>query len=442
MKKAIVFGNGVSGKGAKKLLEHEGIEVILVDDKSGVTSESALKLLDEVQLFIKSPGIPFDNFLVKSAIEKNIEVIDEIELGYRYIKENNLSTKIIAITGSNGKTTTTSKITELLQKAGLKAMYAGNIGNSLAELILENRDLKYVVLELSSFQLEGIKDFTADISLIVNLSPDHLDRYSVVEDYYDAKFNICKNQRDDKIFIYNLNDEETLKRLNDKVKCKTLGVTVDKRKDKADCYDKDGWLIYNGEKVLETSKLSLKGKHNLENTLFIVTVAKNLNISNEIIQQCLYNTKSLEHRMELFYKWGKTYFINDSKGTNLDSTTFAIEAYKNSILICGGKDKGLPLENIVETIKNNIKAVYLIGKMADRMEESLLKGGYPKENIYNLKTLENVLKNLKEKLTVNDEEIILLSPSTSSFDQFKSFEHRGEVFKSLVEEIFVGGERL
>ncbi|WP_300361662.1 Mur ligase family protein, partial [Fusobacterium sp.] len=214
MKKAIVFGNGVSGKGAKKLLEHEGIEVILVDDKSGVTSEAALKLLDEVQLFIKSPGIPFDNFLVKSALEKNIDVIDEIELGYRYIKDNNLSTKIIAITGSNGKTTTTSKITELLQKAGLKAMHAGNIGNSLAELILENRDLEYAVLELSSFQLEGIKDFTADISLIVNLSPDHLDRYSAVEDYYDAKFNICKNQRDDKIFIYNLNDEETLKRLN------------------------------------------------------------------------------------------------------------------------------------------------------------------------------------------------------------------------------------
>lgn len=442
MKKAIVFGNGVSGKGAKKLLEHEGIEVILVDDKSGVTSEAALKLLDEVQLFIKSPGIPFDNFLVKSALEKNIDVIDEIELGYRYIKDNNLSTKIIAITGSNGKTTTTSKITELLQKAGLKAMHAGNIGNSLAELILENRDLEYAVLELSSFQLEGIKDFTADISLIVNLSPDHLDRYSAVEDYYDAKFNICKNQRDDKIFIYNLNDEETLKRLNDKVKCKTLGVTVNNRKDQANCYDKDGWLIYNGEKVLETSKLSLKGKHNLENTLFIVTVAKNLNIPNEVIQQCLYNTKSLEHRMELFYKWGKTSFINDSKGTNLDSTTFAIEAYKNSILICGGKDKGLPLEGIVETIKNNIKSVYLIGKMADRMEEALLKGGYPKENIYNLKTLENVLKNLKEKLTVNDEEVILLSPSTSSFDQFKSFEHRGEVFKSLVEEIFVGGERL
>lgn len=442
MKKAIVFGNGVSGKGAKKLLEHEGIEVILVDDKSGVTSKAAIEILDEIQLFIKSPGIPFDNFLVKAAIEKNIEVIDEIELGYRYIKEKNLPTKIIAITGSNGKTTTTSKITELLQKAGFKAMHAGNIGNSLAELILENKDLEYAVLELSSFQLEGIKDFKADISLIVNLSPDHLDRYELVDDYYDAKFNICKNQKDNDIFIYNLNDEETLKRLADKVKCKTLGVTVDKRKEQANCYDKDGWLIYNDEKVLETSKLSLKGKHNLENTLFIVTVAKNLNVSNETIQKCLYNTKSLEHRMELFYKWGKTIFINDSKGTNLDSTTFAIEAYKNSILICGGKDKGLPLEGIVKTIKNNIKAVYLIGKMADRMEEALLKGGYPKENIYNLKTLENVLKNLKEKLNVNDEEIILLSPSTSSFDQFKSFEHRGEVFKSLVEEIFVGGERL
>lgn len=442
MKKTIVFGNGVSGRGAKKLLEHEGKEVILVDDKSGVSSTDALNILEQVDLFIKSPGIPFDNFLVKEALEKNIDVIDEIELGYRYIKEKNLSTKIVAITGSNGKTTTTSKITELLQKAGFKAMHAGNIGNSLAELILEHKDLEFAVLELSSFQLEGVKSFRPDISLIVNLSPDHLDRYSVVDDYYDAKFNICKNQKDNDIFIYNLNDEETLKRLDKKVCCKTLGVTVDKRKNQAICYDEDGWLIYNGEKVLETNKLSLKGKHNLENTLFIVTVGKNLGVSNETIQNCLYHTKSLEHRMELFYKWGKNIFINDSKGTNLDSTTFAIEAYKNSILICGGKDKGLPLEGIVETIKKYIKEVYLIGKMSDRMEESLLKGGYPQKKIHNLKTLENVLKDLREKLTTDDEEVILLSPSTSSFDQFKSFEHRGEVFKALVKEIFTGGEVL
>ena len=442
MKKAIVFGNGVSGKGAKKLLESEGVQVVLVDDKTGVSSADALEMLDEIDLFIKSPGIPFDNSLVKKACEKNIDVIDEIELGYRYIKEKNLPTKIVAITGSNGKTTTTSKTTELLQKAGYKAMHAGNIGNSLAELILENKNLEFAVLELSSFQLEGIKDFRPNISLIVNLSPDHLDRYAVVDEYYNAKFNICKNQKDEDIFIYNLNDDETLKRLEKNVHCKTIGVTVDKRKDEAICFDKDGWVIYNGEKVLETSKLSLKGKHNLENALFIITVGKNLGVSNEVIQNCLYNTKSLEHRMELFYKWGENIFINDSKGTNLDSTTFAIEAYKNSILICGGKDKGLPLEGIVETIKKNVKAVYLIGKMANRMEESLLKGGYPQEKIHNLETLENVLKDLRNKLTTDDKEVILLSPSTSSYDQFKSFEHRGEVFKALTMEIFDGGERL
>ena len=251
MKKAIVFGNGVSGKGAKKLLESEGVQVVLVDDKTGVSSADALEMLDEIDLFIKSPGIPFDNSLVKKACEKNIDVIDEIELGYRYIKEKNLPTKIVAITGSNGKTTTTSKTTELLQKAGYKAMHAGNIGNSLAELILENKDLEFAVLELSSFQLEGIKDFRPNISLIVNLSPDHLDRYAVVDEYYDAKFNICKNQKDEDIFIYNLNDDETLKRLEKNVHCKTIGVTVDKRKDEAICFDKDGWVIYNGQKVLK-----------------------------------------------------------------------------------------------------------------------------------------------------------------------------------------------
>lgn len=442
MEKAIVFGNGISGKGAKKLLESKGFEVILVDDNTGVKSSDAIKILDKINLFIKSPGIPFDNELVKKALNLGIEVIDEIELGYRYIVEKKLPTKIIAITGSNGKTTTTSKTTELLQKAGFKAMHAGNIGNSFAELILENPNLEYAVLELSSFQLEGIKNFKPYISLIVNLSPDHLDRYTVVEDYYEAKFNICKNQKEKDIFIYNVNDDETLKRISSKVFCDTRTITVGKNKNIANCFEENGWVLYNGEKVLEANKLSLKGKHNLENSLFIITIGKILNISNDVIQNCLYNTKSLEHRMELFYKWGNTIFINDSKGTNLDSTNFAIAAYKGAILICGGKDKGLPLDSMIENIKLNIKKVYLIGKMANRVEASLLKANYPKENIFNLGTLEKVLNHIKENITLEDKEVILLSPSTSSYDQFKSFEHRGQVFKSLVKEIFIGGEIL
>ena len=442
MKKAIVFGNGISGKGAKKLLEIEKYQVILVDDSMGISSLEAEIHLDDTDIFIKSPGISFDNSLVKKALDKNIEVIDEIEFGYRYMKKYNLSTKIIAITGSNGKTTTTSKITELLQKANYKALYAGNIGVSLAEVLSEKKELDYIVLELSSFQLEGLKDFTPYISLIVNLSPDHLDRYSDVDDYYDAKFNICKNQSNDSTFIYNLNDDNTLRKLDSKVSCKTLGVTVNQGKDKAFLYDENGVVISNGEVILETSKLSLKGRHNLENALFVIAVGKLLNISNDIIKDCLYNTKTLEHRMEVFYKWGDNIFINDSKGTNLDSTSFAIEAYKNAILICGGKDKGLPLDEISKTIKNNISSIYLIGQMADRFEKALLLQNYPKENIYNLKTLENVMISLKDILSLNTDKKILLSPSTSSFDQFKSFEHRGIFFKTIVKDTFVGGDKL
>lgn len=201
-------------------------------------------------------------------------------------------------------------------------------------------------------------------------------------------------------------------------------------------------MIYNGKKVLEISKLSLKGKHNLENILFILTVAENLGINEDIVREFLYSTKPLEHRMERFYKWKKVLFVNDSKGTNLDSTNFAIEAYKGAILICGGKDKGLPLDELVEKIRENIECVYLIGEMSERFEEALLLGGYPKKKIFSLGTLENVVKDLREKLSGEKEEVVLLSPSTSSFDQFPNFETRGKVFKELVKEYFKEGEEL
>ena len=194
MKKAMVFGAGVSGLGAYRLLEKIGYDVILVDDKKGVSSKEALEYLDEIEIFIKSPGVPY-NELVLEAKRKGIEVIDEIELSYRYmLKYMGKKSKIIAITGTNGKTTTTTKVTELLKYAGYKAEYAGNIGVSFADLLLKNDDLDYVVLELSSYQLENLDSFKADIALIINLAPDHLSRYKSVDEYYDTKFNIGKNQ--------------------------------------------------------------------------------------------------------------------------------------------------------------------------------------------------------------------------------------------------------
>jgi len=435
----MIFGNGVSGKGAKKLLESQGDIPIMVDDKNGISSKEAENLLQEVSLFIKSPGVPYNN-LLKLCEENNIEIIDEIELAYRYLKKNNLKTKIIAVTGSNGKTTVTSKIQELLSIAGLKTAFAGNIGKSFAELVVEKPNLDCIVLECSSFQLENIKFFKPDISLIVNLSPDHLNRYEAVEDYYNTKLNIFKNQTKNDLFILNLNDKNLLKRMSN-LNCKKLGITIGENREEAKCYYDGKDIIYDNKKLISDNLLSLKGKHNIENILFIISVAKEFKVKNEIIIEFLTKTKSLEHRMERFYKWNNTIFVNDSKGTNLESTKFAIEAYKNAILICGGKDKGLPLENLSKLIKENIKEVYLIGKMAERLKNSLIEVGYDKEKINSLDTLENSIKDLKNKIK-SEKEIILLSPSTSSFDQFKSFEERGEVFKKIVMENFKQGEIL
>ncbi|MFK4786192.1 UDP-N-acetylmuramoyl-L-alanine--D-glutamate ligase [Fusobacterium sp. MFO224] len=439
MKKVMIFGNGVSGNGAKKLVDLQGNEAIIVDDKSGISSEKAEKLLDDISLFIKSPGVPYNN-LLKLCGEKGIEVIDEIELAYRYLKEKGLKTKIIAVTGSNGKTTVTSKIQELLSEAGLQTAFAGNIGKSFAELLVERSDLDCIVLECSSFQLENIKKFKPNISLIVNLSPDHLNRYEAVEDYYDTKLNIFKNQNLDDLFIVNLNDEKILERIEN-LKCRSFGVTISKNLEAAKCYYDGEYIIYDNKKIIKDSSLSLKGEHNIENILFIISVAKEFNISDEIIVNFLMKTKSLEHRMERFYKWNNTVFVNDSKGTNLESTKFAIEAYKGSVLICGGKDKGLPLEDLSKLIKENIEEVYLIGKMAGRLKDSLLAVGYSLEKINSLDTIEASIKELRKKIK-DEEKIVLLSPSTSSFDQFKSFEERGEVFKKIVIENFEQGERL
>ena len=440
MKVGMIFGEGVSGRGAREVLKKMKYEIIMVDDKTGMPSDSAEELMDKVDIFIKSPGIPYTH-LVKKAFEMKVEVVDEIELAYRYMKKAGIKTKIIAVTGSNGKTTVTSKITELLQKAGYKCEHAGNIGNSFGELICEREDLDYVVLELSSFQLENLKEFKADIAMVINLSPDHLSRYKSEQEYFDAKFNIGKNQTNEDIFIYNLNDKDSMKRI-EKITGHKLGVTVGAGKEYAVCHITDAYVVYNGKVILEKEKLSLRGKHNLENVLFILTVAECIGIDENIVREFLYSTKPLEHRMEKFYKWKNIYFVNDSKGTNIDSTCFAIDAYEDAVLICGGKEKGLPLDELVEKIREKISEVYLIGEMTERFKEALLLGGYPNKKIHTAGDMENAVKILREKLSGDEEKVVLLSPSTSSFDQFPNFETRGRVFKDLVRKYFKEGEEL
>lgn len=431
MKKAMVFGAGVSGLGAKKLLEKIGYEVILVDDKVGLSSQEGKKYIDEIEVFIKSPGVPY-NDLVMEAKKNKIKVIDEIELCYDYMVQYGISTKIIAITGTNGKTTVTTKITELLKYSGYRAEYAGNIGVSFAELLLQAEELDYIVLELSSFQLENLEKFKPFISMVTNLTPDHLARYKDVDEYYNTKFNICKNQKNSGYFIINMDCNEIVKRLD-----LILGEKIEvSQNGKKDCYVQDEKLFWKEEEILETKKLSLKGKHNLENMLFIVSVGKLCGVENEKIREFLYTTKTLEHRMEEFFKYGEIEFINDSKGTNIDSTTYAVKAFNNCTLICGGYDKKLDWTPLVKLIKENTECVYLIGDIADQLNEKLLEIGYDSEKIYLLRELNSCLEDIKKRFSKDEKRVVLFSPATSSYDQFKSFEHRGRVFKDLVREIF------
>ncbi len=432
MKKAMILGMGVSGKGAKILLEKEGYTVIAVDDNLAMTSQEAMKYIDEIEVFIKSPGVPYTD-LVKAVQERGIKIQDEIEIAYQYMIKYNRKMTIVAVTGTNGKTTTTSKIAELLNFAGKKAAAAGNIGRSFVDVLLSEEKYEYAVLELSSYQLENVYEFTPYISLVTNLTPDHLTRYENLKEYYDTKFHICQNQQEENsFFLYNIDHEELRKR-ESMMKGKKLSLS---KEQKADICIQEGKILFEGEEIIEVSDLSLKGSHNLENSLFIVAVGKLLGIDSKVIRDFLKNTEPLEHRMERCFQYGKMQFINDSKGTNIDSAKFALEAYPGCILICGGFDKKVDLNPLADIIIKQVKEVYLIGVIADKIRELLLERKYPQERIHSLETIENSLMDMKKRFSKEDEELILLSPATSSFDQFKSFEHRGQVFKELVYKIF------
>lgn len=420
MKKAMVYGGGVSGLKALELLNLKGYETILVDDNKAMTKEEALLNLDGIEVFVKSPGIPY-NELTDKVKELGIELIDEIELAYRF---DNSGAKIIAITGTNGKTTTTSKVKGLLEVGGFQVEAGGNIGKPYAEIVLEGKKLDYIVLELSSYQLENLKEFRAYISLIINLSPDHLARYESVEAYYRSKLAINMNQTNEDYYIYN-KDSLELDNLNYDFGGKI--VEVSSLGKKCDFYVEDSYICNEKNKIAHIDKLSLKGKHNLENIMFIVAVGKICGVDNKTMEEYLYNTQSLEHRMEFFLEKNGVKFINDSKGTNVDSTIKAIEAYeKKPILICGGKDKLVDLQPLCDVISKSCKSLYLIGETANTIEQLTKNLGF--DRIYNLNSIERVVKELE----VVEGDIVLFSPAHSSFDQFKNYIERGNVFKELI----------
>ena len=453
MEKAVVFGAGLSGLGAKELLEKKGYEVYLVDDKNGMPSREAMELLDKekIEFIVKSPGIPWKVELLVKAKDKNIKIISEIDLAYKYMDKN---IKVISFTGTNGKTTTATKMYELLEYAGKKARLAGNAGFSFAKLVADEEDLEYIVLELSSYQLENNPQIHSHIAGIINLTPDHLARYDSVEEYYITKFNIFSRQTEQDFALINLDDEVFKKLYEEKELWKNIKsekIYLSKEK-KGNVFVMDG-IIYTmknlekkadevkdediheyAEALIPVRKLSLKGSHNLENMLFLIGTAKILGIPDEKTAKFLKTTKALEHRLENFFIKGKTVFINDSKGTNVESTLKAIDSFDNSIiLILGGDDKKISNRELVERIKERVDSVYLIGDNAPLLIKDMEELGY--KNYRNMETLENILDYFKKNMDFSKEQTVLFSPATSSFCQFKNFEHRGNVFKELTVKV-------
>ena len=453
MEKAVVFGAGLSGLGAKELLEKKGYEVYLIDDKNGMPSSEAMELLDKekIEFIVKSPGIPWKVELLVKAKDKNIKIISEIDLAYKYMDKK---IKVISFTGTNGKTTTATKMYELLEYAGKKVRLAGNAGFSFAKLVADEEDLEYIVLELSSYQLENNPQIHSHIAGIINLTPDHLARYDSVEDYYITKFNIFSRQTEQDFALINL-DDEVFKKLYDEKELwkniKSEKIYLSKEK-KGNVFVMDG-IIYtmkNLEKkadevkdediheyakaLIPVRELSLKGSHNLENMLFLIGTAKILGIPDEKTAEFLKTTKALEHRLENFFIKEKTVFINDSKGTNVESTLKAIDSFDDSIvLILGGDDKKISNRELVERIKERVDSVYLIGDNAPLLIKDMEEVGY--KNYRNMETLENILDYFKKNMDFSKEQTVLFSPATSSFCQFKNFEHRGNVFKELTVKV-------
>jgi len=444
MKRIVVLGGGESGVGSAVLAKVKGFEVFLSDSGSlkesyketlakyaipfeeGGHTESLVLNADEV---IKSPGIPEDAPMVVALRERNIPIISEIEFAGRYD-----NARKICITGSNGKTTTTSLIYYLLKNAGLNVGLGGNIGKSYAmQVALERHDI--YVLELSSFQLDGMYDFKADIAILMNITPDHLDRYDhCFQNYINAKFRITRNMKEEDCFIFCADDEVTIGELDKIVlRAKMLPFSQEKRVDNGAWRENEelNVSIDGDDFSMPVDEISIKGKHNVYNSMAAAITGKLMKLSNDSIKESLKSFEGVEHRMEKVLSIGGVLYINDSKATNVNSTWYALESVKTPIvLILGGKDKGNDYAPIYDLVKEKVKAIVCLGvdnrKIHECFEDKV-------SAIYDTLSTDECVRKCAE-LAV-DGDTVLLSPCCASFDLFKSYEDRGRQFKESVRKL-------
>lgn len=430
-KKALVIGLKKSGLAAINILEKQGYEVVVTINNSLNEEEREqlkdirvyennhpLELLDEdFEFIVKNPGIPYYIPFIQEAIARKFKIYSEIELAYLYSDNTYL-----AITGTNGKTTTTTLIYNIFKEVYDNVILAGNIGIPLSKTVMEKQDNNLVILELSSFQLMGIDKFKPHIATILNLSPDHLDYMKNLDDYYKSKLLIYKNQDENDYFIYN-EDDENIKKYVQNLKAKVIKFSIKKE---SDVYLKDNWIYYNNEPIIDTTKIQVEGNHSLQNIMVALIYAKLYNINDDIIRKVVYEFKGVRFRFEKVCGFNNNTYYNDSKSTTVQSTITAIEALSNqdSVLILGGFDKGLDYQPLIEKINNSkqIKKVLTYGMIKNEFNKV-------SKELKKFENLEEVVKYLKENIY---DKTVLFSPATSSFDQYENYEKRGEAFDKLI----------
>lgn len=444
--RVVILGAGESGVGAAKLAQLKGFDVFVSD--FGVIADHYKAILESLSIpfesekhteelilnaqeVIKSPGIPSTAPIIKKLHGKGIPVISEIEFAKRYT-----DAKTICITGSNGKSTTSLLTYHILKNAGLNVGLAGNIGQSFAaQVATENFD--WYVLEISSFMLDDMFAFKADIAVLLNITPDHLDRYDYkLENYAASKMRIIQNQTENDVFIYCADDEETLKALQHiKPLAKTYPFSILKKVDPGAYLAGDQIHIHtvlNNQLTMSIlTDLALQGKHNIYNSMASGIVAKRLELRNESIRESMGNFKNIEHRLEHVAKISGIDFINDSKATNVNSTWYALESMTTDVvLIMGGVDKGNDYNMLKDLIQNKVKAIVCLGKDNKRIHDAFEDDVEVIVNTFSADEAAQIAYHLAKR-----GDTVLLSPACASFDLFKNYEDRGNQFKAAVKEL-------
>jgi UDP-N-acetylmuramoylalanine--D-glutamate ligase len=439
-KRVLVVGLGKSGVASALFMKNHGARVTVSDTKSGDELRNEIPvLLDNgitvetgghgdrtfrgQDLIVVSPGVPVDAPPLVQARSLGETVIGEIELAAQF-----LPGPIVAITGSNGKTTTTTLTGEILTASGLPALVGGNIGTPAISLAERAKPGAVIVLEISSFQLETIQSFRPKVAVVLNVTPDHLDRHRTFEIYAAAKTRIFENQQNEDRAVLNA-DDPTCVAMSKKTRGQVFWFSRQKEVERG-AWVRDGNIVFrdaSGQReILQVSEIPLKGAHNLENVLAAVCAAVLMGCAPEKIRSAVHDFKAVEHRLEFVASIRGVDYYNDSKATNVDATIKALESFPANIhLILGGKDKGSDYTVLNDLLRQRVKRVYTIGAAAAKIE-SQIRG----PEIVHAESLENAIR--KANATAQPGDVVLLAPACASFDQFKSYEHRGRVFKEVV----------